>query len=124
MTNSYYDQRPDEPYGDCLTCGITLQTKEDAKAHRDETFGPSGAELSSHRTRAKNPTREENVDRGVWRHVNDAIDGLMERLAQEVMRDRLTKEEIRKALSFPGVELVEAWDEWIAEEDDDEDDEQ
>jgi hypothetical protein len=93
-----FDPREGEPYGKCVTCGITLQTNRDGVEHRAATR-PAGVG-KSHATQATNPDRESRIQRHVDSAVESAISDALDDLQGDVDRGDVTEAEIAEALRW------------------------
>lgn len=103
-------------YGLCKTCGITLATEQDARAHMDQTLGTVPIPPDEPWVQARGHTvTSVAVSRSTAeRTVDDALECAMEHLDQAVYDGRCTADEVRKALVAP-TDLVELWDAWSDE---------
>lgn len=101
-----FDPRPDEPYGKCENCGLTLETEDDSRAHMQETY-VSG--LKSHRIAVKNPGRPSRVRSWVGGVISDAIDDAINNLRDEMSRGDVAAEEIGESLKWYS-DFSDAWE--------------
>jgi hypothetical protein len=106
-----------KPYAECITCGISLTTPDDAARHRSETLAAAsetGVDARSHGTRILNPTPEEIAKSRIRREVERAIERCMDDLDTLVHRGEFTDEQVREELGwFP--DFSDAWDEYVTD---------
>ena len=101
-----FDPTPGVAYGECVTCGIVLETDDDAKAHRAATMGAGGRR--SHSTRGVNPTREDRIQSWADGLVEDAISNALDNLRDEVARANVSWDEVYEALTWHS-EFADEW---------------
>lgn len=108
-----------KPYGTCLDCGVTLQTKEASRQHHMDTL-PERADATgkrvSHSTQVLNPPREDRLASHIGRIVNDALEHANKDLEElEDLDGGYTIQEITQALRHHS-EFHDAWKEYCDEE--------
>lgn len=97
------------PYGRCLDCSLTIETREHSHQHLDESRNGLS---KSHRVRIGNPSREDRIRREAQVEIERALEDAMERL--DGFKPDASDDEIREALKlFP--DFRGAWDEWVEE---------
>ena len=94
MTSTRYDPRPNEPYGVCLTCDMTLDDGLAADKHMSDTTPVGGR---SHSTRTTNPTRKQRVQRAIDSIIEDAIADALDEVL-DLTDEHITRSEARAAL--------------------------
>lgn len=104
------------PYGKCIDCGVTLQTKEASRQHHMDTL-PERSDMNgqrvSHSTKVLNPPREDRLASHIARIVEDALDHANEDLEElEDLDGGYTIEEITEALRHHS-EFHDAWKEYL-----------
>lgn len=104
---SSYDPDPDKPYGECVTCGVSLATQEDAKAHRADTRPANMG--SSHSTRSTNPSRTERIESELQRLADDALYDFVDQ-AEDLLDDGVTEDEIKAAMRMVDADFSDAWE--------------
>ena len=110
---SRFDPIPDQPYGECSDCGISLATQADAREHMSATMPAAIGVGSSHGVRVTNAPREDRIRRAVSFAVDDAITEAMDDIHRIVERDGATPEELTAALgSYP--DFADAYAEWVS----------
>lgn len=110
MTTDRFDPTPDLPYGSCVTCGITLEAREDAQSHMKETLVAGKMPRRSHTTRSMNPTREDRIEREVRFIVEDAIQDAIDEIERLVEQGHITRDEATKALRDVPGDFTDAWE--------------
>ena len=96
-----FDQIPDEPYGDCLTCQMQLDQKSDADEHLNQTMQGPGP---SHRIGITNPTRDQRIEYALDTVIDDALYEVGNQIKKMIDRDELSLEEARSALDARGID--------------------
>lgn len=90
-----FDQDPDAPYGQCLSCQMTLQQKSDADEHMHRTMQGKGP---SHRVRVTNPPRERRIHSELSTIIDEALREVGSRIRDMVDQGHLTLDEARSVL--------------------------
>lgn len=104
-----FDPIEGEPYGSCGTCGVTLQTSQDAAEHRKETLAAS-ADQRSHSSRGTNPDRAARIQSHVDGVIELAIYDALEELRSTIAHAHASEEEITEAISMY-TDFANAWEE-------------
>lgn len=130
-----FDPRPGEPYARCLTdgCGFVADTKEQMSEHSRASMKPTGETVGTtargHSYRVENPPRADAIQNAVQREADDALESALQEFVDSVYRlhssDGVSLKELTEAVKFgsPSSEWSDAWAEYVAEFEDDEDDE-
>lgn len=108
---SRFDPLPDQPYAECISCGLTLATQDDGREHMTATR-PEAGQGASHRIRITNQPRPDRIRSAVARVIDDAITDSLEDIDRLVERDGATAEEVTEALRFYP-DFADAYAEWV-----------
>lgn len=131
MTASRFDPKPGEPYARCLEdgCGFVADTKEQMSEHSSSSMKPTGQSIgvtaSGHRYQVENPSREDAIRRAVALEEDYAMESAATEFVDAVYRlherDGVSLAELTAAVKSS--EFSEVWAEYIADEEDDEEEE-
>ena len=119
-----FDPKPDKPYAKCRTCEFIAETEAEMSAHTNETLAAS-PERRSHSYQVTNPARQDAINREVRREADDAIENaiteFLDRVYRLHRREGVAIEELTAAVkrAHADVDFLEAWNEYIKDEDDD-----
>lgn len=91
-----FDPIPGEPFGECETCGLVIETDADSTAHLEASItGQLGR--STHTVVVLNAPRKRRIDQWVSHVERRSVDDAVDEIVDAVSRGELTADEARRA---------------------------